>query len=97
MGIIKTIMVTFDSRTLDDDGDAMDNCTPKEFVNEIDIVESEISVAYSSYRVCPLRTTKSGGDVEIDTTTVIMKTGHRFILDISKSEFDELRKSCRIF
>ena len=89
MGIIKTIMVTFDADKLQEDKFV-------ECVNDIDICESEISVAYSSYRVCPIRTSK-GGDVIIDTTVVIMKTGHKFILDICKSEFDELRKSCRIF
>jgi len=90
MGIIKTIMVTFDADKLQEDKFV-------ECVNDIDICESEISVAYSGYRVCPIRTCKGGNDVVIETTVVIMKTGHKFILDIDKKEFDELRKSCRIF
>ena len=89
MGIIKTVMVTFDSDKLAED-------KFEEFVNDIDINEEDISVAYSGYRVCPIRTAKGGGELMIDTTVVIMKTGHRFILDIHKEDFDNKRRLCQL-
>jgi len=90
MGTIKTKMVTFDS-------DLLSKNVYQEFVNDIDIEEEEIAAAYSSYRVCPKRTDKDGVPLEIDTTTVVLKNGYKFILDIHKSDFDDLRKACKIF
>ena len=89
MGIIKSKMVMY-SET------AIEKNEYEEFVSDIDIDEEDISVVYESFREDPLRSYKSREPVKIDCTVVIMKTGHKFILDIHKEDFDNKRRLCRL-